>query len=221
MKMPRVEVLPSAMRYLWALLQAKLAVMRRPSRAAGFHAYWLSPEQRNMPQRYISVGHKRSRHLVETVSRHFDKRTAIFEIGCNAGRNLHYLFAAGFSNLHGLELNPKAVALLREVYPELAEVPVHVSAVENKIRDYPTDRFGLTFTMAVLEHVHKQSEWVFAEIGRISQNVLTIEDERSESSRTFPRSYRKVFERLGLRQVEEERNLPDLSDAFVLRLFRK
>lgn len=221
MKRPRVEILSSAVRHLRALLHAKLAVMRRPSRAAGFHAYWLSPEERNMPRRYISVGHKRSRHLVETLGRHFDRRTEILEIGCNAGRNLHHLFAAGFSNLHALELNPKAVALLRETSPELAGVPVYVSAVEDKIRDFPTDGFGLTFTMAVLEHVHKQSEWVFAEIARISQNVLTIEDERSDSSRTFPRSYREVFERLGLRQVEEERNLPDLSDAFVLRLFRK
>jgi hypothetical protein len=29
-----------------------------------------------------------------------------------------------------------------------------------------------------------------------------------------------VFEPLGLRQVEEQRGLPDLTDAFVARVFR-
>lgn len=207
---------------IWTRVTRKLGLMRgRPSHPEGFHAYWLAPDGRNLPSGYLAGGHERSRHLVKTVGQHFDKSASIFEIGCNAGRNLQHLFRAGFRNLQALEINPAAVELLRQANPELAQVPVHVGSVEEKIKSFPTDGLDLTFTMAVLEHVHEKSDWVFAEIARISRNLLTIEDERSYTTRHFPRNYRKVFEALGMRQVYEERGLPDLSDVFVLRLFRK
>lgn len=193
----------------------------RPSRPEGFHAYWLAPEDKNSPRRYLAGGHKRSRHLVETIGQHFDKDSSIFEIGCNAGRNLHHLFSAGFINLQALELNPDAVELLRQSLPELVKVPVHVGSVEEKIKSFPTDGFDLTFTMAVFEHIHEKSDWIFSEVARISKNILTIEDEITYSNRHYPRNYRKVLEGLGLRQTYEQRNLPELEDMFVLRLFRK
>jgi SAM-dependent methyltransferase len=223
-----LQYAPSPMRRLrtwlgqrWNWLGQQLEVLRRPSRPEGFHAYWLSPEHANLPSAYLAAGRGRSEFLVDYIGRNFDGHTSIFEVGCNAGRNLHHLHRAGFTNLQALEINPAAVALLRGTYPELAGAQIHVSPVEGKIKDFPDNAFDLTFTMAVLEHIHAHSEWVFAEIARTCKHLLTIEDEHSDSSRTFPRNYRQVFEGLGLRQVEELRGLPDLPEVFVLRRFRK
>ena len=78
--------------------------------------------------------------------------------------------------------------------------------------------------MAVPEYIHKDSEWVFAEMARITKNLLvTIEDERGSSWRHFPRNYRKVFERLGMKQTEDLNchGVDGLSAAFYARVFEK
>jgi hypothetical protein len=76
--------------------------------------------------------------------------------------------------------------------------------------------------MAVLEHLHPDSEWVFAEMVRVCQRLLiTIEDEGGRSSHHTPRNYRTVFEGLGLEQIAEidPRGLGDLPREFRARVF--
>lgn len=47
-------------------------------------------------------------------------------------------------------------------------------------------------------------EWVFPQIVAITRSTLiTIEDERNGSERHFPRNCRRVFEALGMKQVEK------------------
>ena len=75
--------------------------------------------------------------------------------------------------------------------------------------------------MAVLEHLHPESNWVFGEIARITSSILiTIEDERSVYWRVFPRNYRRIFERRGMVQIEEHScaDVPGLGPAFVARV---
>jgi hypothetical protein len=51
--------------------------------------------------------------------------------------------------------------------------------VEDVVKSFGDRTFDLVFTMAVLEHIHTTSEWVFEEIVRITNRyVVTIEDER-------------------------------------------
>jgi hypothetical protein len=76
--------------------------------------------------------------------------------------------------------------------------------------------------MAVLEHIHPDSEWLFGRLAQMAQKCLiTIEDEVHATQRHCPRNYRNVFEPLGLKQVEEQK-CPDsalLDDSFVARVF--
>ena len=78
--------------------------------------------------------------------------------------------------------------------------------------------------MAVLEHIHPDSEFVFSERVRIAKNFLiTIEDERGLSWKHSPRNYRRVFESRGAVQVWGFAcgEVKGLSPTYVARIFRK
>ncbi len=186
------------------------------------HTYWQTPSDAgNAAIAYIESGHERSAFLVELVKRHLPIDSKILEIGCNAGRNLDHLHREGYTNLAAIEISQAAIDLFRSTYPSAAQATeIHVDAVENAVRDFTDGQFDLVFTMAVLEHVHKTSEWVFPEIARITGRLLiTIEDERTHSWRHFPRNYGTIFGALGMVQVEQIAKPPDLPGGFVARVF--
>lgn len=189
------------------------------------HEYWRKPSDGvNLPQEYLQ-GEERSQFLVDLIRRHAPQDVRILEIGCNVGRNLQHLLTAGYANLEGIEISEDAVRLLESTFPELAQrARIHNAPAEDVLPTLEDGRYDLTFTMAVLEHIHRESEWIFPHIVRITKNVLvTVEDEKNVSERHFPRNYRKVFEGLGLRQVEQigGRKIPGIeSPYFVARVFR-
>ncbi len=138
------------------------------------------------------------------VNKYATKDASIAELGCNVGRNLNQLRLSGYTNLWGVEINPRAVAEMRRAYPELARVARIInSPIEDAIRTFADRQFDVVFSMAVLEHVHPSSNWVFSQIARVVGKLLiTIEDEAGVSWRHVPRNYQSLFEPMGLRQVE-------------------
>jgi len=187
--------------------------------------YWKHPfNGSNLPENYLE-GKERSQFLVELLKRYADSSSVILEIGCNVGRNLNYLFLAGFKKLVGIEINKKAIRLLKQSYPELARyAKIYNKPVEEVITGFKNGAFDIVFTMAVLQHIHPDSEFIFSEIARVTNRFLvTIEDERGISWRHFPRNYKRVFESLGLEQVEEFncRGVPGLGGNFSARVFKK
>lgn len=199
-------------------------VTHRPKSRRQIHSYWRSPPTENAPERYAweSRG-ERSRFLVSLVERYASSDARILEVGCNVGRNLEYLRRAGFMNLTGIDINPQAVALMGQTYPELADLAtIKVGAAEDIIPSFGDSEFDVVFTLAVLEHIHPESEWLFAHLARIARTLITIEDERTVHWRVFPRNYREVFEGLGRTQVHEEicGHLTTLGSMFVARVFR-
>lgn len=181
------------------------------------HEYWRSSQQN--PLEYANGDNRRSLRLVEVVQQHVGPGR-ILEIGTNAGRNLHHLYAAGFVDLEGIEISPVAIATLRNVYPELADVPIHEGALEDLIGTFPDKSFECVFTMAVLEHIHFDSDWVFAHIARIARRIITIEDELRLGERHFARNYERVFASSDMRQVHmEDRTKWGLPTGFAARVF--
>jgi 2-polyprenyl-3-methyl-5-hydroxy-6-metoxy-1,4-benzoquinol methylase len=162
---------------------------------------------------------------VEIVGRYVNRDAKILEIGCNVGRNLNALFLSGFRNLEGVEISESAVQLLNQSYPEMASrTRIHNEPVEEIISKFGNGAFDLVFTMAVLEHIHPDSAWIFAEMARITNAFLvTVEDERGVSWRHFPRDYKKVFEPLRMRQIEaiDCREVDGLGSSFFARVFEK
>jgi len=176
------------------------------------HDFWKDPYQKNSPKNYLK-GEEKSKFLAGLID--IPKDSKILEIGCNVGRNLNYLSKAGFTNLTGVEISKKAVELAKIYYPDLK---ILNSSIEDIIKDL--NEFDLVFVMAVLEHIHPDSEWIFPEVARISKMLITIEDERSMSHRHFPRNYKDIFEPK-LKQIKEINGIEELDKNFIARIFIK
>ena len=193
------------------------------------HEYWKNPSENNLPEKYSNPkgGIIRSKMLVRLIRENTDitNTSSIMELGCNVGRNLNLLMEEDFQNIHGLEINKKAIEQMQEIYPKLGtHANITINSLENAIKEYPKNHFDLVFTMAVLEHIHKDSEWVFTEIKRITKKYLiTIEDERTISDRHFPRNYEDIFERLDMKQIfcYDCNEMPNWKGKFYARIFKK
>lgn len=227
-----VRLLPERVRVPLIRLHRRLVSTPVGARLLRYHGkgrelqeYWRNPpDDWNLPGRYASANIS-SLFLVELVRKHATPESRILEIGCNAGRNLDYLFRAGFIRLGGIEINEEAVRLLRRNFPNVAaNAEIHQGSVEATIRTIEDEAFGVVFTMAVLEHVHSDSEWVFREMVRVTSDYLiTIEDEKSYGWGHFTRDYRKVFESLGMTEIASIscRGIEGLGERFFARVFVK
>jgi SAM-dependent methyltransferase len=195
-------------------------LVRRPD-IERIHNYWIRPDDgANNPKDYVTGRLPRSEFLLARLAKLAEKSARVLEIGCNAGRNLHCLEAAGFSNLSAIEISADALATMEATYPGLrTRAAIMHGAVETFIKDIPDKSFDVVYTMAVLEHIHKDSEWVFAEMVRIAKTLVIIEDEWTVSWRHFPRNYRRVFERFGARQIDYAAEVPGLPGSYRYRAF--
>lgn len=190
------------------------------------HRYWSDPaDPMNKPIEYFNGGMINSAFMLEHIRKYADKDASILEIGCNVGRNLWVLHQGGFHNLSGIEINREAVEMLRAKFPGMAkQADIKCGAVESIIREIPGNSYDVVFTMAVLEHIHEDSAWIFGEMARVTRRyIITLEDEVAVSWRTFSRNYRKVFEKVGMRQVEFDDcyRLPDWYGSYKFRVFEK
>ena len=189
----------------------------------GLHRYWREPNGENKPETYFKNS-ERSQYLVRLMKKYASTDTRILEIGCNVGRNLNHLFCAGFRNLAGVEINKKALSLMKKHYSEMAEtIIVYNAPIENAIKNFKDNAFDVVFTMAVLEHIHPQSKFIFPEIVRITRKYLiTIEDEHDVSWRHFPRNYKRIFESFAMRQIYQfNGRIGNLPGSFWVRVFFK
>lgn len=166
---------------------------------------------------------ERSEFLKKYVEKYISKQGKILEVGCNVGRNLNHLHECGYQTLMGIEISKQAVERLQQTYPELSDKAVIInSPVEDMIKKLLPDSFHLVFSMAVLEHIHPDSEWVFEEMARITKDYLiTVEAEEAAHWHIFPRKYKKIFESYGLEQVEESNCKEAGLEYYTLRVFKK
>ena len=184
------------------------------------HFYWKNPNDGvNSPESYLSKrANQRTKSLVNLVKYlPIHKKDKILELGCNVGRNLEALRRANYTNTFGIDINVKAIDLGEKCFPELRGL--YYGSIEEWIIELKDNDFELVFTMAVLEHIHPSSEWIFKEIARITKYLITIEDEHSESWRHFPRNYKEIFVGLGMAQIKMTK-IKGLSNAFVGRVFK-
>ena len=172
-------------------------------------SYWDNPEEGNKPADYASkIG--RSEFLFEFIKDVVPFKTEIMELGCNCGRNIRYLGQKGYTNVFGIDLSEEAIKYG-------AGLPIYRQTIEDfyKSEDIPE----MVFSMAVLEHLPKKSEWIFEKMAD-SKHVLTIEDELSKNSVCFPRNYKEIFGGFGMREVKHQtENTGLFVHKFEARLF--
>ncbi len=123
----------------------------------------------------------------------------------------------------GIEISEKAITALKKMYPVLDQnAKIIHSSIENIIKELPSDHYDMVFTMAVLEHIHPDSEWIFEDIAKITKTYLiTIEAEKSKHWRLFPRNHKNIFEKFGLKQLEENNCKNAGLELYTIRVFKK
>jgi SAM-dependent methyltransferase len=164
---------------------------------------------------------QRTEFLYDIIKKYFQKNDKILELGCNVGRNLNYLYINGYHNLTGIEINESAIGLMREHYTEMASnSDIKVGEIEKHIKNFKENEFDLIFSMAVFEHIHSDSEWIFEIIPQKTKFILTIEDEKSLSWRHFPRRYDRVFKKLVMVESQKCGHIRGFNDGFNMRLFK-
>lgn len=168
--------------------------------------------------------------ILEAVQSHLGPDPAILEVGSSSGRHLAALQEAGYDDLTGVEVNEDAREVMTEQFPALAETGTfHYDSIESVIEGFETDQFDAVFAVETLQHLHPDSEWVFAELARVTGRLLiTVENEGEEPVEDPPainyvdgdvplyyRDWKRIFTDLGLDAVAEESGPRD-----TIRIFR-
>ncbi|WP_339227469.1 class I SAM-dependent methyltransferase [Oceanobacillus sp. FSL K6-2867] len=183
------------------------------------HDHWV---KNSTPMRYANKL-ERSEFLLKYVEKYVEKKGKVLEVGCNVGRNLNHLYEHGYKGMTGIEISQEAAISLQKTYPKLAEDAVIInSPVEDVIKKFLPNSFNLVFSMAVFEHIHPDSEWVFEEIARITGSYLiTVEAEETSRWHIFARNYKTIFENFGFKQVTESNCKEAGLGLYTLRVFKK
>ena len=159
--------------------------------------YWINPQDHNVTKSYVKKYTKeRSEYLCNLfLEYNIPKNNSIFEIGCNCCRNLNYLYQRKYKLLTGIEISKKALDLQKEIFPELKAILIN-SSIEDYILKINDKEFETVFTMAVLQHIHIDSNWIFEHIARICKKYLLLIE-------LDTRDYVDIFSKLGFSLIEQ------------------
>jgi SAM-dependent methyltransferase len=141
---------------------------------------WAERSGEFSPDYYAHYGpDETSDRLLDVLDSTVGRDASVLELGCSAGRHLAHLARHGYERLHGVDINEEAFAVLRESYPELADVGTfHARAIEDVLPQFRDDRFDAVYTVETLQHIHPDDEWVFADVLRVASDlVVTVENE--------------------------------------------
>lgn len=141
---------------------------------------WEARSGEYSPEYYAYYGPNDTSDALRRIFEQFLEPSApILELGCSSGRHLSHLFAHGFENLAGIEVNADAFDVMEETYPDLAaEGEFYLDAIEDVVTDFEDDQFDAVYSVETLQHLHPDAEWVFEELSRITDDLLvTVENE--------------------------------------------
>ena len=173
--------------------------------------YWISPDDGRNGYEFYLGGWEKSLFLAELFLKYVPFDSSILELGCSVGRNLRVLDGFGYDDLGGVEVNRDAWL------NRITTKPIFLSTIETYMGLPPSH--DVIFTMATLEHIHPDSEWIFAKMQESAKMIITIEDERQMSERHFPRNYKRVFKDMNHIHSEGCGNVRGLNKNFIARVF--
>lgn len=187
---------------------------------------WIDRRGEYSPAYYAHHGtNGTSEWLAELFGERLDSDAAVLEIGCSVGRHLERLRTAGFTDLTGIEVNERAAAVMADTYPRLAtSATVHTDAVESVVQSFDDRAFDAVFSVETLQHLPPDSAWVFEEVARITDLLVTVENEGDGGDVTyindeFPlyhRDWKQVFTAEGFEQLSVTPG-----DRHTRRVFRR
>jgi SAM-dependent methyltransferase len=204
---------------------------------------WAERSGEFSPGYYAYYGpNETSEAIREIIEGALDGAPRVLEVGCSSGRHLAHLYEHGISDLAGIEVNEDAFDVMAEQYPALAErATLHAGAVEDLIGEFADSAFDVVYSVETLQHIHPDADWVFAELARVTDDLLITveneggrptEDDRSAAHGSAPddpevnyvtdevplyyRDWNRVFTDAGLEAVETR-----ATDRDTIRVFRQ
>lgn len=181
------------------------------------HEQWAGRSGEFSPTYYAHQGPNRtSERVCAALDRVVGSSASVLELGCSAGRHLAHLYDHGYTDLHGVELNPEAFAVMAERFPELAAAGTfHEATIEATVPGFDGGAFDAVYSVQTLQHVHPDETWVFDDIARVIDDALvTVENEGDHADADvnyvndeFPLYYRDwndVFTGWGLVETHSE-----------------
>jgi len=175
---------------------------------------WADRSGEYSPTYYAHYGPDETSESVRALlERSVGTDASVLEVGCSAGRHLAELAEAGFTDLTGVDVNPEALEVLAENYPELSEMGTfHATTIEEFVEGVEDGAFDAIFSVETLQHIHPDADWVFEELARItSDRLITVENESGTDGGVnhvdddvplYYRDWNGVFTELGLTEVE-------------------
>ena len=130
-----------------------------------------------------------------------DKNANILEIGCNAGRNLHYLYSKGYKRLTGIEIGIEPEEVMKKTFPDAYNVATYiVGNAYEEILKLPSSHYDLVFCHSVLVNIAPKWNSIFKEIARVSKSYILIMESEG-SYRSYPRNFEKMFRKANYKQI--------------------
>ena len=207
---------------------SKLAGRRRIDDLQTVYEFW--KQEKPLNNYFGTPGWtERSETILRILSSYISNEDKILETRCNTGRNLNHLRNAGYHNLRGIEISELAVIRLREAYNSLANVDIDVGPAELILSNYKDNSYDITFTMAVLEHIHPSQKDLFPQIVRITDKyILVFEPAKGHAShRAFPWDIVNKFTSLGTKLIMRKpwsslfnTETPNFADGYDVFLFK-
>lgn len=191
---------------------------------------WADRTGEYSPAYYAHYGPDETSEAIERVfQRHLDQDSSVLELGFGSGRHLSHLNQHGYNSLTGVDVNDDALAVMADAYPELADQGTfHVAAIGDVIGDFSDDQFDAVFSVETLQHVHPAAEWAFADLHRITGDLLVTVENESEDDRAdgsavtyvdeglplYHRDWNAVFSDAGFVEIESRSIGRDTLRAF-------
>lgn len=174
---------------------------------------WAERSGEYSPDYYAYYGpNETSEELEAVLADRVGREARVLELGCSSGRHLAHLHERGFQDLTGIEINPDAVEVMADAYPDLHDVArIHESAFQAVLPELADGAFDVAFSVETLQHVPPADDWVFAELARVADVVVTVENESAPAGRhtfvdddtpLFFRDWAAVFTNIGRTQTE-------------------
>jgi len=152
------------------------------------------------PEKYLQEDNS-TYVLFEDLLEVVGKDTSFLEIGCNAGRNLNFLYNFGYRNLAGIEINELSInKTMKERFPDLYNTGrFYIGNAAREIKKIPSKSYDVTFSIAVLEHIPPEDKSLYFDMARVTRGYIAIIT--GANSRQYPYNYDKMFDKFGYKKV--------------------
>lgn len=131
--------------------------------------------------------------LINEIKKHASgPQSKILDLGCNVGRHLQLLYNTGFTNLHGVDVQRKALEQMKDLFPDMSKIShIESATFQDYLPMVPDKFFEVVFTHGATIELVPPSFPVCKHIARVTSKVVILAI--AESGHAYPRFWETEF----------------------------